>query len=179
MSKNSWRGRITAAILGVCGLAIAGLARAAPPSMALELPLLDGTRFVRLADFSGRPVLLNFWGSECPPCVREIPLLVSASRRYSAVQFLGIAVDDRINAIRFLERMPPGYPQVIAPRSPEVLLRRFGNKLGALPYTVVLNSRHQMCVNHLGEVDAAWIAAAILYCGTMDKSAPESTEAPR
>ena len=57
--------------------------------MAFELPLLDGTKFVRLADFSGRPVLLNFWGSDCPPCVKELPLLVASAKRYPALAVPG------------------------------------------------------------------------------------------
>jgi hypothetical protein len=54
----------------------------------------------------------------------------------------------------------------MAPAQPEVLLRRFGNKLAALPYTVVLNARHQICTTRLGEVDAAWVATAIATCAT-------------
>jgi thiol-disulfide isomerase/thioredoxin len=134
------------------------------PPMAFELPMLDGSQFVRLADFTGRPVLLNFWGSDCPPCVKEMPLLVSEARRHSAVQFLGIAVDDRASAIRFQSRVPAGYPQLIAPKAPEVLMRRFGNTSGALPYTVILNGRQQICATHLGEVDAPWVDAAIMFC---------------
>jgi len=147
--------------------------------MAFELPLLDGTKFVRLTDFSGRPVLLNFWGSDCPPCVKEMPLLVAASKRYSAVQFLGIAVDDRVSAARFLDRLPPAYPQLIAPNAPEVLMRRFGNKLGALPYTVVLNARHQVCITHLGAVDAPWVAAAVSSCGAPEQPASAAGTAYR
>lgn len=139
---------------------------AAPPVMALELPTLDGTAFVTLDDYAGRPVLLNFWGSECPPCIAELPVLFAQAPRYPRMQFLGIAVDQRAAAARFLARLQPSYPQLVAPAQPEVLLRRFGNKTGALPFTVVVDARHGVCASRLGEVDAAWIAAAAQACGT-------------
>jgi thiol-disulfide isomerase/thioredoxin len=132
--------------------------------MSLQLPLLDGSRFVQLSDFPGRAVVLNFWGSECPPCVREMPLLASLSRQYAAVQFLGVATDGRERAIRFVNRFKPAYPQLFAINRADVLMRRFGNLRGGLPYTVVLTPAHLLCVTHLGEVDAEWIAAAVSGC---------------
>ena len=50
---------------------------------------------VRLADFKGKVVLLNFWGTWCVPCLREIPELVRVSEQFQKRGFavLGIAVD--------------------------------------------------------------------------------------
>jgi thiol-disulfide isomerase/thioredoxin len=135
--------------------------------MSLELPTLDGTAFVRLDDYTGKPVLLNFWGSECPPCVKELPLLFAQAPRHAGMAFLGIAVDQRSAASRFLARQQPSYPQLVAPAQPEVLLRRFGNKAGALPFTVVVDAQRRVCASRLGEVDAAWIAAAAQACGAL------------
>jgi thiol-disulfide isomerase/thioredoxin len=165
MKSMGWLGRrgvvrVLAALLGV-GPAHA-LAQA--NAMSFELPALDGSAFVRLADHAGHPVLLNFWGSECPPCIQEMPMLNAQALRYPGVRFLGIAVDQRAQASRFLARFPPTYPQLIAATQPEVLMRRFGNKPGALPYTVVLNARLQVCASHIGEVDADWIAGQIAHC---------------
>lgn len=141
----------------------AGLA--ASHAMTLELPRLDGTAFVRLDDHAGRPVLLNFWGSECGPCIVEMPLLFTEALRHPGLQFLGIAVDQRAAASRFLAGLKPTYPQLIASTQPEVLMRRFGNKTGALPFTVVVDARHVLCASRLGAVDADWIAAAARACG--------------
>lgn len=55
--------------------------------------------------------------------------------------------------------------QLVASTQPDVLMRRFGNKAGALPFTVVVDVRHAVCAARLGEVDAAWIAAAVKACG--------------
>ena len=46
-----------------------------------ELETLDGGRF-RLSDWRGHPVVLNFWASWCPPCRREIPVLVRLQHQY-------------------------------------------------------------------------------------------------
>lgn len=156
------RGRAALAAAAVI-LACAGPASAGPV-LEFELPRLDGTAFMRLADHAGRPVLLNFWGSECPPCVRELPVLFTQAVQHPQVQFLGIAVDQRSAAARFLQRLTPTYPQLLAASQPEVLLRRFGNKTGALPYTVVLDAGHAWCASRLGEVDAAWVSATLQAC---------------
>ncbi len=159
------RGVIAAmTLVALCTAVVALPARSAETPLNFELPLLDGSKFVRLADFDGRAVLLNFWGSECPPCIKEMPLLFAQAQVYPGVQFLGIAVDEKARAERFLARLPPGYPQLIAQRQPEVLMRRFGNRLGALPFTVLLDARHRLCASRLGEVDAPWIAQAVAAC---------------
>lgn len=185
MAARRWQA--VAGALALC----AAVASAAPPvpaaqvaqvpapagagaAMDLTLPALDGSRFVRLADFSGRPVLLNFWGSECPPCIHEMPLLFAQAPRHPGLQFLGIAVDQRASATRFLARLQPSYPQLLATSQPEVLLRRFGNRLGALPYTVVLNARHEVCLTRLGEIDAAWVDSAAATCGAA--AAPQAPQ---
>lgn len=133
-------------------------------AIRLELPYLDGSRFLRLEELRDTPVLLNFWGSECVPCAKELPLLQAASRNHPEAQFLGVAVDDRASARRFLARFTIGYPQLIATTRPEVLMRRLGNRTGALPYTAVLDRQHRLCRSHLGQVDAGWIAQAIAQC---------------
>lgn len=158
--RSVFKGMAALGLLAACAWSVA-----APPAMTLELPMLDGTAFVRLDDYAGRPVLLNFWGSECPPCVAELPLLFAQAPRHPGLQFLGIAVDQRAAASRFLARLQPTYPQLVAPTQPEALLRRFGNKSGALPFTVVVDARREVCASRLGEVDAAWIAAAAQACG--------------
>jgi hypothetical protein len=59
-------------------------------------------------------------------------------------------------------------------------MRRFGNKLGALPYTVVLNALHQVCTSRLGEIDAQWVSTAMVACAVdrAEKSTVPAETAP-
>lgn len=50
-------------------------------SAALDFELSDGRAFVRLADLPKRVTVVNFWRSDCPPCVREMPLLADTARQ--------------------------------------------------------------------------------------------------
>ena len=60
------------------------------PAPAFTLQSLDG-QTVSLADFGGRPLVLNFWGAQsCEPCLLELPLLAEMKRRFPAVPIVGI-----------------------------------------------------------------------------------------
>ena len=132
--------------------------------LEFELPTLNGHAFVKISDFPHRAVLINLWGTECPPCIQETPLLDAQSRIHTDVQFLGIATDDRIASLRFASRFHVRYLQLQAPKNPSGLLRRLGDAKGALPFTVVLDTEHRICASHLGEVDAEWITSAVKAC---------------
>ena len=64
------------------------------PSPDVEFETLDGGA-VRLADFRGQVVIVNFWGTWCPPCLREIPELIEVQRilKDFDATILGPAVD--------------------------------------------------------------------------------------
>ncbi len=75
------------------------------PAPEFSLRLFDG-RTVRLSDFRGKVVFLNFWASWCPPCRAEAPLLEQAWQRYKdqGVVFLGVDIQDREeDARRFIQ----------------------------------------------------------------------------
>lgn len=61
-----------------------------------ELPSIDGDRMVRLSDFRGKVVMVDFWSSWCPPCRQESPALAAAYEdfRDQGVEFVGIAIWD-------------------------------------------------------------------------------------
>ncbi len=132
--------------------------------LELELAELDGTQILRLADYAGTPMVLNFWGSFCPPCVAEMPMLHQQALNFPGVQFVGIAVDDRLKARAFLQSQTVTYPQLLAPGQSDGIMRRFGDKTGALPYTVVLDDRHRLCASKAGGIDSNWLADSLRRC---------------
>lgn len=134
-------------------------AGAAP--LRFDLPSLDGAGQLKLRTFQGRAVVLNFWASNCLPCVRELPIFNALAARRPALPVIGIAIDDQQAAQAFLRRYPASYPQALARPS---LLSTFGNKINGLPYTVILDSQHQICTRRLGAVDAAWLTTAVAAC---------------
>ena len=110
-----------AAALGGVGLAWRTYAPQTMPAAAdsglwqLEFPGLDGGVF-SMASLRGKPVLLNFWATWCPPCVEELPLLSGFYQEYSTKgwQMLGLAVDQLEPVKRFLVKSPVTFPVVLA-----------------------------------------------------------------
>jgi thiol-disulfide isomerase/thioredoxin len=122
---------------------------------------LWGRRFARpeggdlvMADFRGRPLLLNFWATWCPPCVKEMPLLDQFHRRHQAAgwQVVGLAVDAPTPVRQFLTRVPVGFSIGLAGLEGTDLSRRLGNPGGALPFTVVFGKDGRVLHRKLGEV---------------------------
>ncbi|MDN2676343.1 TlpA disulfide reductase family protein [Janthinobacterium sp. SUN033] len=140
-------------------LAFACQAHAAP--LSFDLPRLDAGGNLRLDQFHGRAVVLNFWASNCLPCIQELPIFNAHAASQPTLPVIGIAIDTRAAAQAFLRRHPASYPQALAAPG---LLPIFGNQIKGLPYTVIVNSEHRICIRRLGPVDAAWLATAAAAC---------------
>jgi cytochrome c biogenesis protein CcmG/thiol:disulfide interchange protein DsbE len=86
------------------------------PAAAFELRDLGG-RSYRLADLQGKPVVINFWSTYCPPCIDEHPLLMAAAKHYGdEVQFLGVVFQDDPDLIRrFVTQLGSWGPTLLDP----------------------------------------------------------------
>jgi thiol-disulfide isomerase/thioredoxin len=112
----------------------------------------DGSELA-MASLRGRPLLLNFWATWCPPCVREMPEIDRFARQFAANgwQVLGLAADQEKPVRDFLSRTPVSYPIALAGFEGIVLSRRLGNDAGALPFTVAFDAQGRVTHRHLGE----------------------------
>lgn len=100
------------------------------PRYADSLPTMDPATFQRLlGQLEGTPVLVNFWGSWCPPCREEMPRLVEAHHEYGGrVQFLGVDIQDsRQEAVAFMDEFGMTFPSVFdVPDAIKTSLGQFG-----------------------------------------------------
>ena len=72
---------------------------------------------VKLSDYRGRPLIVNFWFIDCPPCRKEVPALVELVKKYGDKGFtvLGLSVQDSPEAMRaFAEEFKVNYPLFVA-----------------------------------------------------------------
>ncbi|MDP9389461.1 MAG: TlpA family protein disulfide reductase, partial [Actinomycetota bacterium] len=132
-------------------------AGAAPPIATVDL---EGNR-VRLADFGGKPVLVNFWASWCVPCRKEFPLLREAHD--DGVAVLGVIFqDDRRSAAAFMREQRATWPALVDPEGR--IARAYGVGLRpGLPVTVAIDGRGVLRERHIGELrreDLARLVAA-------------------
>lgn len=116
-----------------------------------ELPDLDG-QLHRLSDFDGRPLLINFWATWCPPCIEELPLLdaLHAERGEDGLQVLAIAVDDPEAVRGFLAELPVQMPVLLAQPGVVDLSTTLGNARSVLPYSVLIDAQGRIAKRHFG-----------------------------
>lgn len=118
-----------------------------------------------LANYRGKPLVLNFWATWCPPCITELPLLDRFHREQQAKGWtvLALAVDSPTPVREFLLKRPLGMPVGLAGLDGIEFGRSLGNTQGGLPFTVVLGSDGTVRSRKLGalrEPDiAAWTAS--------------------
>jgi peroxiredoxin len=125
---------------------------AANPKRAPEFTLKDvDGKDVKLSDYKGRVVLLNFWATWCGPCKYEIPMFVQLQQQYKdqGLVFLGISVDDPIDALKpFMARMKINYP-ILVGLDREDVAEAYGPMMG-IPVTFAIARDGTICTRYFG-----------------------------
>lgn len=133
--------------MSLLGIVFAAITMAFPPAGVLrqevKAPQLEVTdingRTVRLSDYKGKVVLINFWATWCPPCRAEMPDLVRLQREHGkeGLQIIGITYppERRARVRRFARSLKVNYPIILGTRE---MKARFSSD-ETLPLTVVIN----------------------------------------
>jgi thiol-disulfide isomerase/thioredoxin len=164
-TPNSKRrqGLVVAGVAVAAGVAGAGWqawqglrVRAAPtgPPWDQRFPTPQGGE-LDLSSLRGHPLVLNFWATWCPPCVKELPELDRFHREWSPQgwQVVGLAVDSAQPVREFLQKRPLSFAVGMAGLEGTALSRQLGNDQGALPFTAVFDRHGRLIHRKLGQTD--------------------------
>jgi peroxiredoxin len=161
--------RLALAVVATLALA-AGVALAiwdrTPPSaenlLALSLPDTKGEKQA-LSQWRGKVLVVNFWATWCEPCREEMPEFVRVQRELGprGLQFVGIAVDQPEKVDRFAKELQLNYPALIGGYDAIDLSQGLGNRLVALPFTIVINRQGRVAQTYLGPVKMEQLRAIL------------------
>lgn len=118
----------------------------------ITLPGPDGTAH-RLTDWSGRPLVINFWATWCEPCRREIPLLKSLRHERAAqgLQIVGVALDMRDAVRQYASSSGIDYPVLIGEEGGLAAVNAFGMDT-VLPFSVFVDRSGRVITLKIGEL---------------------------
>jgi cytochrome c biogenesis protein CcmG, thiol:disulfide interchange protein DsbE len=163
-------------VVALLGLLVYGLAHSSPsrsiddsvakgerkPAPGFSLPRLGGGAHHALADYRGKVVVLNFWGSWCDPCREESPLLQRWQKRISKGgrgTVLGVDVlDNTPDAQRFVRRYGLSFDMV--KDSGDQLRGRYG--VAGVPETFVIDPQGRIAAVQRGPVDDHFMRTKVL-----------------
>ena len=107
-----------------------------------------------LAQWKGKPLLVNFWASWCAPCVSEMPELSELAAKEGGKRFnvIGIGIDSPTNLAEFARKIKISYPLYVGGMGGTDLARGLGNVNGGLPFTVLIGADGQVRKTYLGRL---------------------------
>ncbi len=141
------------ALLASCGRQHAAVASSTGGKVAPDFSLKDSTgATIKLSDYRGKVVLLNFWATWCEPCKVEIPWFISFQQKYKNRDFvvLGVSMDDDgwESVKPYLAQSKINYQVVVGN---DDISKLFG-EIDALPTTFVIDRGGHIANSHTGLV---------------------------
>ncbi len=105
-----------------------------------------------LGQWKGKVLVVNFWATWCTPCREEMPEFVAAQRELGdrGLQFVGIAIDEPDKVRQYAKEIGLNYPALIGGYGAVELSRTLGNRVGALPFTVIVDRSGRIVHTQLG-----------------------------
>lgn len=120
-------------------------------TMSFDTP---GGTSLAMSTFKGRPLLVNFWATWCPPCIEELPLLDSFYQANKARDWtvVGLAVDQPSAVNKWLQAKPLSFPVGMAGLGGTDLSKQLGNRSGSLPFSVVFGASGDVLQRKIGKL---------------------------
>jgi thiol-disulfide isomerase/thioredoxin len=125
------------------------------PELLPQFQLADSNGKKRsLKEWTGQPVMVNFWATWCPPCRKEIPLLneLRKERASQRLEIVGIAVDFRDDVLKYAQETAINYPMLIGEEDGMDAMKAFGMEGAGFPFTFFADSRQRIVAMKLGEL---------------------------
>jgi len=128
-----------------------------------QLPDTEG-KIRSISEWDNKVLVVNFWATWCPPCRREIPMFIDLQDRYAdkGLQFIGVAIDKPDMVSDFIDTMGINYPILVGESDAMSITKQYGNRFGALPYTVVIDRSGNIIFRKRGEIDRDQILDTVL-----------------
>lgn len=107
-----------------------------------------------LAQWKGKPLLVNFWATWCGPCVQEMPELSALANEEGGKRYhiIGVGIDSPSAMSEFATKHNIKYPLLVGGMGGTELSRAFGNTNGGLPFTVLIGADGQVRKTYLGKL---------------------------
>jgi len=123
---------------------------------ALAMPDASG-REQSFGQWKGKVLVVNFWATWCVPCREEMPEFVKVQRELGGrgLQFVGVAMDEADKVELFAAELGLNYPALIGGYGAIELSKTMGNRLGALPFTVIIDRSGRVAHTQLGPINEA------------------------
>ena len=128
--------------------------------LSFETP--DG-KTLAMSTLRGKPLLVNFWATWCPPCVEELPLIdhFYQENKDKNWQVLGLAVDQPSAVSKWLQAKPLSFPVGMAGFGGTELSKSLGNLAGSLPFSAVFSATGALLQRKVGKLTpgdlALWV----------------------
>lgn len=108
-----------------------------------------------LGQWQGKVLVLNFWAPWCPPCRKEMPGFIRLQEKYAGqgLQFVGIALDEQDKVQAYVDEIGVNYPVLLGGMGAVMLGQAAGNRLGGLPYTLILDKLGKPIATLTGAID--------------------------
>jgi len=119
--------------------------------LRMVLPDIDG-HDQRMDQWRGKVLVVNFWATWCEPCREEMPEFVKAQAAFGGkgLQFVGIAIDQPDKIRQFSQDLKLNYPSLVGGYGALELSKSLGNKLMALPFTLIVDRDGQVAYAQMG-----------------------------